>query len=210
MRHITIFHPEWGCLSPAPSFMRTLRTAAVATAIGVAVGGGAVLSLTAHPDQTSVAQRTLARPFPAVPAAINVPLSNSEKVTSSAQSEEILLSESQPNALRRSELTASSAAVVTAPAKVRVAAEAGSAKTAVVPTAPMRTRPKHLSQEQRHKDLVSPARPPQRSLVSRSDSNVFQGLLARLTAVIGHVWPSSTSPTSRTSRIHGGPSAAAA
>jgi hypothetical protein len=202
MRHITIFHPEWGCLSPAPSFMRTLRTAAVATAIGVAVGGGAVLSLTAHPDQTSVAQRTLARPFPAVPAAINVAQSNSEKVIPSAQSEEILLSESQPNAPRRSE--------VTAPAKVRVAAEAGSAKTAVVPTPPMRTRPKHLSQGPRHKDLVSPAGPPQRSSVSRSDSNVFQGLLARLTAVIGHVWPSSTSPTSRTSRIRGGPSAAAA
>ena len=126
MRHITNFHPEWGCLAPAPSFMRTLRIAAVATAVGVAVGGGAVLSLTAHSEQnqTSVAQRTLARPFPAVPAAINVSKSNPENTTSSAQSDEILLSETQSNAPRKSELTASSPAVVTAPAKVRVAAEA--------------------------------------------------------------------------------------
>jgi hypothetical protein len=207
MRHVTNFHPEWGCLA-----MRTLRIAAVATAVGVAVGGGAVLSLAAHPEQsqTSVAQRTLVRPFPAVPAAINVSKSNPEKTTSSAQSDEILLSETQSNAPRRSELTTSSPAVVTAPAKVRVAAEAGSAKAAVVPTPPMRTRPKHLSQGPQHKDLVGPARPPQHYLVSRTDPNLFQGLLARLTAVIGHVWPSSTLPTSRTSRIHAGPSAAAA
>src|ERR1700761_463863 len=39
------FHPEWGALAPAPSFMRTARIVAVATAIGATAGAGVVLSL---------------------------------------------------------------------------------------------------------------------------------------------------------------------
>jgi hypothetical protein len=41
----TNFHPEWGYLAPAPSFMRTARIVAVATAIGATAGGAVVLSL---------------------------------------------------------------------------------------------------------------------------------------------------------------------
>ena len=36
------FHPEWGCLAPAPSFLRTMRTVLVATAVGLIAGGGVV------------------------------------------------------------------------------------------------------------------------------------------------------------------------
>ena len=45
MRHVMNFHPEWGCLAPAPSLMRTMRTVLVATAVGAVAGGGVVLSL---------------------------------------------------------------------------------------------------------------------------------------------------------------------
>ena len=45
MRHAMNFHPEWGCLAPAPSFLRTIRTVLVATAVGATAGGGVVLSL---------------------------------------------------------------------------------------------------------------------------------------------------------------------
>src|ERR1700722_9825122 len=39
------FNPEWGYLAPAPSFMRTARIVAVATAIGATAGAAVVLSL---------------------------------------------------------------------------------------------------------------------------------------------------------------------
>ncbi len=43
------FHPEWGCLAPAPNFMRTARVVAVATAIGATSGAAVVLSLVERP-----------------------------------------------------------------------------------------------------------------------------------------------------------------
>ena len=61
------FHPEWGCLAPAPSFLRTMRTVLVATAVGATAGGGVVLSLVGYSaGQMSVAERTLVRPIPAL------------------------------------------------------------------------------------------------------------------------------------------------
>jgi hypothetical protein len=39
------FHPEWGYLAPAPSFMRTARIVAVAMAVGATAGVGVVVSL---------------------------------------------------------------------------------------------------------------------------------------------------------------------
>ena len=68
------FHPEWGCLAPAPSFLRTMRTVLVATAVGATAGGGVVLSLVGHSaGQTSVAERTLVRPIPAVSTSVSAP-----------------------------------------------------------------------------------------------------------------------------------------
>ena len=65
MRHVMNFHPEWGCLAPAPSFIRTMRTVLVATAVGAAAGGGVVLSFADHSAEghASVAERTLGRPI---------------------------------------------------------------------------------------------------------------------------------------------------
>jgi hypothetical protein len=60
------FHPEWGALAPAPSFMRTARIVAVATAIGATAGAGVVLSLAGSSGvlgpQTS-AEATSDKPF---------------------------------------------------------------------------------------------------------------------------------------------------
>jgi hypothetical protein len=60
MRHVLNFHPEWGCLVPAPSFMRTARIVVIATAVGATAGGSVVLSLVDRSvGETSVAERTL-------------------------------------------------------------------------------------------------------------------------------------------------------
>ncbi len=63
MRSAGNFHPEWGYLAPAPSFMRTLRIVLVATAIGATAGAVVVVSLVERPgandDNTSIAAHAL-------------------------------------------------------------------------------------------------------------------------------------------------------
>jgi hypothetical protein len=98
MRHIMNFHPEWGCLAPAPSFTRTMRTVLVATAVGAVAGGGVVLSLDAHSagGQTSVAERTLVGFSPAGSTSISASQRSPEKM-SHRESEEVWLPEIQVN-----------------------------------------------------------------------------------------------------------------
>jgi hypothetical protein len=64
MRFSENFNPEWGYLSPAPGFMRTVRITVVAAAIGAIAGGGVVFSLVEHPEpeEASIAARTLIEP----------------------------------------------------------------------------------------------------------------------------------------------------
>ena len=49
MRCAGNFHPEWGYFAPAPSFMRTVRIAVVATAVGATAGAAVVVSLVERP-----------------------------------------------------------------------------------------------------------------------------------------------------------------
>ncbi len=66
MRSTGNFHPEWGYLAPAPNFMRTIRTALVAAAVGGTAGGAAVLALVDRSEtEGSVAARTLVQSEPA-------------------------------------------------------------------------------------------------------------------------------------------------
>ena len=58
MRHSEKFHPEWGYLAPAPSFIRTARVVLAATAVGAIAGAGVVFSLVAHPSPGSSAHVT--------------------------------------------------------------------------------------------------------------------------------------------------------
>jgi hypothetical protein len=63
MRYDRNFNPEWGCLGPAPSAMRTARLIAVAVIIGATVGGATVFSLLDRPlAERSVAAGTLVAP----------------------------------------------------------------------------------------------------------------------------------------------------
>jgi hypothetical protein len=194
MHHVTNFHPVWGCLAPAPS--RTMRAVLVATAVGAAAGAGVVLSLRAHSagGQTSVAERTLVAAFPAGSKWSTASQRSPEKM-SHMESKEVWLPEIQVSDPPTNELKASSPArpeIVTSSAKVGMATDGPSVKIAVVPSSTIQKRPKHLAQRAQHKDLVSSSPPPQHSLVSRTDSNVFQRFWSGLTAAIEHVWPPST------------------
>jgi hypothetical protein len=69
MRNTANFHPEWGYLAPAPSFMRTVRAVLVATAVGVTLGAGAVFGWASHQaPESSVGERTLVRSVETLPA----------------------------------------------------------------------------------------------------------------------------------------------
>jgi hypothetical protein len=207
MRHIMNFHPEWGCLAPAPSFTRTMRTVLVATAVGAVAGGGVVLSLDARSagGQTSVAERTLVGFSPAGSTSISASQRSPEK-TSHRESKEVWLPEIQVNDPPTNELNASSPArpaIVAASAEVRVGTGGAAAKTAFARSLTAQIRTKHGAQTARHKNFVSSSRAPQHSLAPRTDPNPFQRLWAGLTTAIEHVWPLATSPANRTSRALG-------
>ena len=72
MRSAGNFHPEWGYLAPAPSFMRTVRIALVATAIGATAGAVVVVSLVERPgsndDNSSIAAHALVTSAPVIAA----------------------------------------------------------------------------------------------------------------------------------------------
>ena len=71
MRHQN-WHPEWGFLAPAPSFIRAVRIVLVAAAVGATIGASVVLSLVdSSANQPSVAARTLQAPLTPVSAQVN-------------------------------------------------------------------------------------------------------------------------------------------
>jgi hypothetical protein len=75
MRSAGNFHPEWGYLAPAPNFMRTVRIALVATAIGATAGAIVVVSLVQRPgsndDNTSIAAHALVTSAPVITAPVS-------------------------------------------------------------------------------------------------------------------------------------------
>jgi len=71
MRYNASFHPEWGYLAPAPSFIRTVRIVFIATAVGAAAGAGVGFSWIGHGAESSVVARTLVRPLKAAPTPAN-------------------------------------------------------------------------------------------------------------------------------------------
>lgn len=77
MRSAGNFHPEWGYLAPAPSFVRTLRIVLVATAIGATAGAAVVVSLVARPASgsadSSIAAHALVTGAPAANSASIAP-----------------------------------------------------------------------------------------------------------------------------------------
>ena len=161
MRHAKNFHPEWGFLAPAPSFMRTLRTVFVATAVGATAGGGLVLSLVDHSaGQTSVAERTLVRPIPTASTSVGAPQIARLNPPAINQSESPQVSGVDGHAsggFATSEADAgSSLRPAVAFAEVRTATDNTSAKTAAAPSPAVQTRVMRVAQQSaRQKDMVS-------------------------------------------------------
>jgi hypothetical protein len=204
MRHAMSFHPEWGCLAPAPSFLRTMRTVLVATAVGATAGGGVVLSLVGHSaGQTSVAERTLVRPIPAVSTSVSAPLTAqlNPQPLNQRESTEVSLDEGQVDGSAMNELSANSPArlaVVAASAEVRT--PEGTLKTAVAPSPGAQKHSIQVAQRARHKDAVSSSRQTQHSVAPQTAPNVVERFISGLTVAIEHVWPPQRLPADRTSR----------
>jgi hypothetical protein len=194
MRHAMNFHPEWGCLAPAPSFLRTMRTVLVATAVGATAGGGVVLSLVGHSaGQTSVAERTLVRPVPAVSTSVSAPQTAqlNPQPLNQRVSTEVSLDEGQVDGPATNELSANSPArlaVVAASAEVGTAPE-GTLKTAVAPSPAAQKHSTQVAQRARHKEAVSSSRQAQHSLAPQAAPNVVDRFFAGVTAAFEHVWP---------------------
>jgi hypothetical protein len=189
------FHPEWGCLAPAPSFLRTMRTVLVATAVGATAGGGVVLSVVGHSaGQTSVAERTLVRPIPPVSTSVGAPQAaqlNPQPLNQRGESTEVSLDEGHLDGSATNELSANSPArlaVVAASAEVGTAPE-GTLKTAVAPSPAAQKHSTQVAQRARHKEAISSSRQAQHSLAPQPAPNVVDRFFAGLTAAFDHVWP---------------------
>jgi hypothetical protein len=188
------FHPEWGCLAPAPSFLRTMRTVLVATAVGLIAGGGVVFSLAGQSaGQTSVAERTLVRPIPAVSTSVSAPQAAqlNPRPLNQRVSTEVSLDEGQVDGSATNELGASS------PARLAVAAASAEArtapklalKTAVAPSPAAQKHSTQVAQRARHKEAISSSRQAQHSLAPQAAPNMVDRFFAGVTAAFEHVWP---------------------
>lgn len=188
------FHPEWGCLAPAPSFLRTMRTVLLATAVGLIAGGGVVFSLAGQSaGQTSVAERTLVRPIPAVSTSVSAPqvAQLNPRPLNQRVSTEVSLDEGQVDGSATNELGASS------PARLAVAAASAEArtapklalKTAVAPSPAAQKHSTQVAQRARHKEAISSSRQAQHSLAPQPAPNVVDRFFTGLTAAFEYVWP---------------------
>ena len=151
MRHVMNFHPEWGCLAPAPSFIRTMRTALVATAVGAVASGGVVLSFADHSaeGQASVAERTLGRPIAPVSNSVSAPQANQQTINR-REFAEISWADGHVNDPATAELNASSPerqAIVAASTDIRMGTGGAPAKTAFT-SSPTVQIPQNMARKQ--------------------------------------------------------------
>jgi hypothetical protein len=188
------FHPEWGYLAPAPSFLRTTRAVLAATAVGLIAGGGVVFSLAGQSaGQTSVAERTLVRPIPPVSTSVSAPQAAqlNPRPLHQRESTEVSLDEGQVDRSATNELSAN------APARLAVGAASAEArtspkialKTAVAPSPAAQKHSTQVAQRARHKEAISSSRQAQHSLAPQAAPNMVDRFFAGVTAAFEHVWP---------------------
>jgi hypothetical protein len=148
------FHPEWGYLAPAPSFIRTMRIVLIATAVGAAIGAGAVFSRIGHPGESSVAARTLVRPIEAVSPGANTPAqatqanapSSTDKRSLTVNSRSADGATNEPSASSKTRVPEGMATVAETPpatdgpATAAIAAPATATKEPVLNVAPMKKK----------------------------------------------------------------------
>ena len=188
------FHPEWGYLAPAPSFLRTTRAVLAATAVGLIAGGGVVFSLAGQSaGQTSVAERTLVRPIPVVSTSVSPPQTAqlNPRPLNRRESTEVSLDEGQVDGSAMNELSANSPArlaVVAASAEVRTSPKLA-LKTAVASSPAAQKHSTQVAQRARHKEAVSSSRQAQHSLAPQVAPSVVDRFFAGVTAAFEHVWP---------------------
>ena len=75
MHRASNFNLEWGCLAPAPSFLRTVRLVAVASAIAATASAAVVFALVRQPAaEESIAARTLVQSVDQAPPTGRTPV----------------------------------------------------------------------------------------------------------------------------------------
>jgi len=134
MRFAGNFNPEWGYLAPAPSFIRTVRIAVVAAAVGATAGAAVVFSLADRPvAEESVAARTLARPADFAPAHT---LSQAQaKADAAGQGQSAMLSPANAAAVSPSASETGASSTIQRPASIAALAEVPAASAAAPPQA---------------------------------------------------------------------------
>ena len=146
MRFVGNFNPEWGYLAPAPSFIRTVRIAVVAAAVGATAGAAVVFSLVDRPvAEESVAARTLARPTDSAAAhtasqtvQLQVPTRAAQaraKPDAAAPSQSVMLSPANAAAVSPAASESGARSTIQRPAGIAVLAEAPAATDAAPPQA---------------------------------------------------------------------------
>ncbi len=161
MRFAGNFNPEWGYLAPAPSFIRTLRTAVVAAAVGATAGAAVVFSLADRPAaEETVAARTLARaadfalartPPQAVQLQVPTaaPAHAQAKAVAAGQGQSAMLSPANAAAVSSSASESGASSTIQRPAGIAALAEAPAATDAAPPQAVAPTPAAPLLQKKR-------------------------------------------------------------
>jgi hypothetical protein len=134
------FHPEWGYLAPAPSFVHRARVVLVATVVGATVGAGVVFSRVSHTaTETSVAARTLVGPVGATSA-------RGTKPAQVAQTNPPLRTEKQPGPT--SELNGQGVDVATSESSASSTTRAPEGAAALAKASPVASAPCAVSSRQ--------------------------------------------------------------
>jgi len=150
MRFVGNFNPEWGYLAPAPSFIRTVRIAVVAAAVGATAGAAVVFSLADHPAaEESVAARTLARPAVRLQVPTAAPAQAQAKAV--AQGQSAMLPPASAVAGSPSASGSGASSTIQRPASIAALAEAPAATDAAPPQAVAPTPASPLLQKKRAK-----------------------------------------------------------
>jgi len=143
MRFVGNFNPEWGYLAPAPSFIRTVRIAVVAAAVGATAGAAVVFSLVDRPTaEESVAARTLARPLDSAAsrtASLQVSgpaVQGQAKPDAAAQGQSVLLSPANAAAVSPAASETGASSTIQLPASIAALAEPPAVTDIPAPSAP--------------------------------------------------------------------------
>ena len=164
MRFAGNFNPEWGYLAPAASFIRTVRIAVVAAAVGATAGAAVVFSLVDRPAaEASVAARTLARPADFAAART---LAQVQAKADAGQGRSAMLSPANAAAVSPSASETGASSTIQRPASIVALAEAPAA-TAAAPAQAVALTPLHRHCKRSGPRGTTAARAPRRPMATR-------------------------------------------